>query len=222
MKSILKVVLSCVRNFVAPFFCYHCKFYLESDVPFCNDCIQLIKPVVAQWLALEANQLIQIHAISAYDGPIKSLVTAQRAFDKKASRHLGNLIAQLDVMRLLSFDYIVPIPLHAKRERLRGYNQAQEMARSLSVLTGKPVKSCLRRTRATVSQRLLKRYERHENLRNAFELTEDISGKSILLVDDLMMSGATLYQASLVLRSGNPLAIHAVVGCYVIGPSSYY
>ena len=91
-------------------------------------------------------------------------------------------------------DVIVPIPLAPKRERERGYNQSLMIARGVSRATGIPVESrAVRRKTYGGSQTQKGRWERRENVTDAFQLVDGrrIAGKHVLLVDDVVTTGAT-------------------------------
>lgn len=92
-------------------------------------------------------------------------------------------------------DYIVPVPLHEKKKRIRGYNQSEMIAEGLSEVTGIPVlNDMLVRKQETETQTHKGGYERWVNMQNIFECTSpsELEGKHILLVDDVMTTGATL------------------------------
>jgi ComF family protein len=91
-------------------------------------------------------------------------------------------------------DAIVPVPLAKKRERQRGYNQSMELAKGVSEVTGLPIDNhIVRRTKFVGSQTQRGRWERNENVENVFELIDgnNISGKHLLLIDDVVTTGAT-------------------------------
>jgi competence protein ComFC len=102
------------------------------------------------------------------------------------------------------FDGIIPVPLHRKRMQERGYNQARLIADKLSLKTGIPVMNqCLVRRLDTARQsETTSRAQRVDNLAGAFQCNrpESIAGKRILLLDDVLTSGATLYNAASALR----------------------
>ncbi len=101
-----------------------------------------------------------------------------------------------------SADLIIPVPLHTRRLRERGYNQAALLARELGKGVGLPVlEDALVRVRETSPQVDLNAKERQENVRGAFHCpTDRLAGKSVLLVDDVYTTGATLEACSLALK----------------------
>lgn len=106
----------------------------------------------------------------------------------------------------LDFDLIVPVPLHPDKLKKRGYNQSDVFAEGLGESLATPwSESTLTRTVATATQTRKKRYERWENVGSNFQLTEraEIAGKRILLVDDVVTTGATLEACGQVLLQGN-------------------
>jgi ComF family protein len=110
-------------------------------------------------------------------------------------------------------DLVLPIPLSAQRLALRGYNQSWELAKQLSPHTADV--QMLLRTRDTPSQRQLPRHERLANLVGAFAVeplrAAQLRGKRVVLVDDVMTTGASLHSAAQVLRQAGAAHISALV-----------
>ena len=104
-------------------------------------------------------------------------------------------------------DIIMPIPLAASRQRYRGYNQSHEMAKGLSDVTGLPITTkAVKRTKFEGSQTKLGRLERLENMDGIWKLSnaEEVSGKHVLIVDDVVTTGATSIScAKELLKAGN-------------------
>jgi ComF family protein len=105
---------------------------------------------------------------------------------------------------LLQADWIVPAPLHPKRKRERGFDQTLLLARLLSASLRIPVFSGLQRIRHTAPQFGLDHEERTKNVRGAFALSggEKISGGTILVLDDVMTTGATINEICRLLHEG--------------------
>ncbi|HBE92734.1 MAG TPA: ComF family protein [Gammaproteobacteria bacterium] len=96
---------------------------------------------------------------------------------------------------------LIPVPLHAKRLRERGFNQAQELTRILSSRLSIDVDShSLCRTRDTTAQSSLPKKERQKNIRNAFALSAKIDSSHVAIIDDVMTTGLTVNEISKTLR----------------------
>jgi ComF family protein len=159
-------------------------------------------------------------AYGAYDGALRDLIHIfkyQRI--KPAASLLGSLLNQaLDGVDLAEPLLVVPVPLWPGKRRMRGFNQAEEIARSfLRLRPGSSIQlgtALLVRTRETTSQTGLTRNQRRANLRGAFSATtpEKLKGRTVLLVDDVMTTGATAGECSRVLlRAGAKQVLVATV-----------
>ena len=158
-----------------------------------------------------------------HDGPVRALVVR---FKYRGEQHLrraltGWLAESLLDPRIASrpADALVPVPLHPRRRRERGYNQTEECCRVLSRRTGLPVWPVLSRARYTGTQTLLSREERAKNLSGAFTLaggwlarrrTRRIEGADLLLVDDVFTSGATVDACARVLLAAGAASVRVL------------
>lgn len=128
----------------------------------------------------------------------------------KGRQDVGQFIGKSMGLELKSWmehsDLIIPVPLHKDRLKKRGYNQSECFADGLSVGSGLPVNtSSLVRLRATETQTAKHRFERYKNMENVFHVKEpdQVYGKNILLVDDVITTGSTLIScAEQLLASG--------------------
>ncbi len=108
------------------------------------------------------------------------------------------------------FDMVIPVPLHPERRRGRGYNQAGLLAHSLANHIGIPFYDrVLIRKRSTAPQTGLTDSRRSANVRNAFDCADPgrVAGRRILLIDDVMTTGATVASASGTLVKGGALCV---------------
>jgi ComF family protein len=106
---------------------------------------------------------------------------------------------------------IVPVPLHKNKLKERGFNQAEELATGLSKLLSLKVDSqSLKRIRPTRPQFGLSRRQRRLNLEGAFAASKALSGKEVLLVDDVLTSGATLYECSRAIEAVGGTVVGAI------------
>ena len=106
----------------------------------------------------------------------------------------GEMLADYWRAEQLTADWLIPVPLHPSRERDRGYNQSDLLARQLARRVNVPISARgLRRTRATAVQMTLNAAQRRENVAGAFECVEPrVRGAQVVIVDDVGTTGATL------------------------------
>jgi ComF family protein len=153
-------------------------------------------------------------AIGAYEGRLRDAIHALKYDGRRSlARPLGALMRACGSRVLESADLVVPVPLHVRRERARGFNQAEDLAHAL----GLPVSRALKRRRHTQSQTDLPAEQRHSNVRNAFRLRwgADVRGKCIVLVDDVSTTGATLDACARVLLKGGAREVRALTAARV-------
>lgn len=146
----------------------------------------------------EAPHFARTHALFLYEFPVDRIIHALKYGHQLAvAGWLGEALAALPV----DADLLMPLPLHPSRLAERGFNQSIEIARPLARRLRRPlILDALIRSRATPAQAELPLKERARNVRGAFECRQDLGGRSVLLVDDVMTSGATLDEAARVLK----------------------
>ena len=131
-------------------------------------------------------------------GIVQKLIHNLKYKGKEEIGHLlgewyGNDIKNIELIKTV--DYIIPVPLHQKRLKERGYNQVDSFCKSLSEVTKIPYnKELLIRTKYNKTQTKKSKNERQENVQNIFDVNfnESHFGKHFLLIDDVITSGATL------------------------------
>jgi ComF family protein len=157
-------------------------------------------------------------AFGRYEQPVLRTLVQQIKFKRYQglATVAGNLMGEQLSEFAGAFDVVVPIPLSAQRLRERGFNQAGVLAERLSIFLAATYRpECIVRTRNTVAQTTLRSYaDRAKNLTGCFEVAEPatIVGKSVLLVDDVWTSGATMGTAAQVLvRAGARRVVGVVI-----------
>ncbi len=160
------------------------------------------------------GRLLNVRYALPFEGVVRTIV---HAFKYQGAVSLAELLASAAATAAPSeCDLIVPVPLHSTRRRERGYDQTLLIAHRLGARAAVRVQShALARTRATESQARLERGLRFANTLGAFEaLGDDLAGRRVLLLDDVVTTGATLSAAGLaVLDAGaDSVSLVAVAG----------
>lgn len=148
----------------------------------------------------------RVDAPFAYRYPVASLIHAFKYGGRLAlARTLGEALAQA-VSR--DADAIVPMPLAPDRLKQRGFNQALEIARVVAAHTRTPLlRDAVRKVRDTPPQAMLPWKERARNVRRAFACDDDLSGRRIAVVDDVLTTGATLDELARVVRAAGAVSV---------------
>jgi ComF family protein len=123
--------------------------------------------------------------------------------------YLGTLLQKST--RMNDFDVLIPMPIHASREKKRGYNQAQVLCEGIETATGIPHdKDAIARIKATATQTHKSRISRWQNVQSGFMVQEAaaIQNKRILLVDDVVTTGATLEACGEIILRANPASLN--------------
>jgi ComF family protein len=142
------------------------------------------------------------YCFGLYEGTLRELVHLfkygrMKPLAKALAAHLAGALP-----RDKRFDVVVPMPLHWRREWQRGFNQSALLARATARRCGIPMVNAVRRTRATATQAGLSNARRRENVAGAFRVrkTALVEGRRILLIDDVMTTGATASACALALK----------------------
>ena len=185
--------------------CGKCGRVLANEAEFCDTCIR------------SERAFVRARSCYVYEGAPKKFVYRLKFGGR---RYLAAFIAEAMVDRYLDCgfecDCVVAVPLSAKRKRKRGYNQSELIAEELSCRLKLPlIDGALVKTKENKSQAKLKRREREENVRGVYEVTspETFKGRRVLVVDDVMTTGATLGEVSRVLYKAKARSVEALTYC---------
>jgi ComF family protein len=167
-----------------------------TAVPLCSLCQQEADP-----------PLTLTRAAALYTEPLRSAIHALKyegrmELGASLARYLVAIFQRPPWTELtFSFDGCIPVPLHPKREKERGYNQAALLASGFGEQINLPVRETwLVRSRETASQATLSAEERRLNIADAFIASPDVVGKRLLIIDDVTTTGATLTACAHALR----------------------
>ena len=208
------------------FLCLCCTTALPRlEPPFCNICAD---PGVigncgsCREQARKGERMLEgIRAPYLLEGVIRAAVHSFKYRNVRAAAPcLGRLLAQYLAANPLPGDLLVPVPMHPRKLRQRGYNQACLLARELGKATGLPVdEKLLQRTRNTPAQvRAVSRRERIENLAGAFACPgnvagQTLAGESLILVDDVSTTGSTLAACAAALKENGASMVWGLTLC---------
>lgn len=174
--------------------CSHCLY----DLPYTDFHLYPDNPVAKQfWSRIPFNAAMAMLYFKK-GNKVQQLVHGLKYKGKtETGRLLGHLLGQklLQNPAYAGISAIVPVPLHARKEKQRGYNQSLFIAKGIAEVLDVPVKNAnLLRQKATSSQTKKSRYTRHENMESVFEVRhpEELKDGHILLVDDVITTGSTL------------------------------
>ena len=181
---------------------------VENETIICTDCeyhlpktgFEKVKenPVAKNfWGKVNLHAATAMYSFDKGEKLQKLLHALKYRGEKEVGIKLGKLFAfELKQSELYSdVDFIIPVPLHKKKIKLRGYNQSELIAQGISEIWSKPViTDALVRKVATATQTRKTRFERWENVDNVFEIKnkETVDGKHVLLIDDVITTGSTI------------------------------
>jgi ComF family protein len=191
-------------------FCAVCTGRFAAVADPCPGCA-LPRPVASCPKAAGLRHVASVVAPFVYGPPLDRYVVALKY---RGARALGRALALSIVDRLraadCAVDVLVAVPLHRRRLRERGYNQAEEIARVLAPrLHARLVSRGVRRTAARAPQITLAARERHASTADVFEVTRSFAGLRVAIVDDVITTGATVDSLARVLTAAGAARVDA-------------
>ena len=196
------------RQTVSPFtedYCLRCGRPVEPEQEYCAECSRRAR-------AFDAGR-----SVFLYDERWKTSIERYKYY---GYREFADFYAEAMAYIFRSVraewrpDLIVPVPLHRKKERQRGFNQSWLLARKISRLTGIPAeKDLVVKNRATASQKKLSAPERKKNLRGAFSVRRRITGITALVIDDVYTTGSTVEEMAAALKAAGAAKVYFLTLC---------
>ena len=179
--------------FVKEHYCMKCGKPAAAEQEYCSQC------------SGKKRSFTQGRSVLMYNDVLKVSVLKYKYEER---REYGDFYAKLmcyygkkDILRW-NPDIILPVPLHRRKQRLRGFNQAAYLAIQVGEYFGIPVsENVLKNVKNTKSQKKLDAANRAHNLKNAFAVCEDVTGLDILVIDDVYTTGSTMEEIASLLRA---------------------
>ena len=217
---LLRRITSTALDLALPASCSGCG---REGAPLCVACL----PALDARLALPGGTpiglpadipapLLQLEWCAPFAGPVRhALHDLKYAGERRLTEPLGAAVARRWARVGTGAEVVVPVPVHADRERHRGYDQAALIAAVVARDLGRPLALALERGRATVAQFELGREDRAANVAGAFRVGAGssraaVAGRWVLLVDDVVTTGATLAACATALRDVGAAAVSAI------------
>ncbi len=224
MLPVLEQLKKTALDLLFPLRCIECGKEGSLICPACRKGLPWILPPVCPFCGVDKPLDTPCTSCPAFRpviegvrAPFRFEATIRSAVHRLKYRNLRAIAAPLAAMMAdylgdnpLPYDIIIPVPLHNKRLRERGYNQSELLAKEIGKSTGVQVEAgCLTRHRHTPAQAMTKSIqERHSNLAGAFICkNESARGKRVLLIDDVATSGATLDACAKALKSAGAVSV---------------
>lgn len=185
-------------------FCLNCQSRLHPFKPFrCQSCgRKLHGKGIYCGSCRAAESGIPVASFAAYRAPLKgALLSLKYRPDRKLAQLMSAWLAARWRMSGWPASLVIPVPLSAERQKDRGFNQAELIAAGLAQRLNLPCATALQRTRDTGSQVGLSQRQRHRNVLGAFKANADlVRGQQVVLVDDLVTTGATMHACAQALK----------------------
>ncbi len=182
--------------------CMRCGKKLIQEGEYCGDCMRV------NHVFERARSLYEYDSVAAAVYRFKYSGRQEYAdyFGEEISRELGDFIKRTEAQVL------IPVPLHTKRQKKRGYNQAMLLAKAVSRRTGVPVcDNLVTRVKNTKPLKQQNPKERQNNLKKAFNIAEnDVKLKSTIIIDDIYTTGSTIDEMARVLKAHGVERVYAI------------
>ncbi|WP_139905667.1 ComF family protein [Clostridium thermarum] len=188
LGCVLEVIYGRANN------CMLCGDFAEDML--CKSCQSKMKYSLIEGEVEKEGIRFKYYSCAYYNSLVKEMIIRLKyKSDFDCGALLTQLMERLIREKEISFDYITYVPCSEETFRKRGYNQSEFLSKKLSELTGKKVVHCLRKSKSTKDQIGLDRDARWTNLENSFavENYKAIKDKKVLLIDDVITTGATAF-----------------------------
>jgi ComF family protein len=159
--------------------------------------------------------LVQVEWCATYSGVVREAIHALKyRGERRLIGPLAEALAERWVRAAAGGDLLTWVPVHDSRRRERGFDQAELLARAMAARVGLPVQACLERQRRTVAQHSLGQRERAGNVGGVFAVArpsvDSLQRRWVVVVDDVMTTGATVSGCAAALRAAGAVGVSAI------------
>ena len=199
--------------------CPFCGVLVEKEGKFCRECIEELPHCAKyRWIPnSKRKDLFCVRAPYYYTGVAKRAAKALKFHrHKSAAVYFARAMAEMQVSGLGNADYVTAVPLSKKRYNSRGYNQSELIAQQYAMIKGMSYLSVLEKWKDTPKQSLqMSAKTRAANVKGCYRVPEAaaVTGKTIVLIDDIYTTGATLRECARTLRKAGADCVIGVCGC---------
>ena len=215
MQKKLKEYIFSLIQLIFPNYCIFCEKHLDIDEQIiCLGCLNSIPKFDINLNDKFLDRIQQKHfddliICLEFENKIQQLM---HLFKYSGYKVIAKIFAQVlyEQVKQKKYDLIFSVPLHEAKERERGYNQSDLIAKHLANFMKAKHRQSIKRIKYTKSQTKLSRTQRIENVKGVFHVEENVKGKYILLIDDIITTGSTLNECAKTLKEKSALKVDVV------------
>ena len=205
-------ILEKILSFFFPPHCILCGKVVSADeVMLCDAHLVCGDSFLRQAFALKTeagSRKLRCMAPAEYTGDLRKVLhrfkfKGETSLAKPLAKYMSSCINAAD------FDCSVPVPISENRMKERGYNQSALLGKALSKMTGIPTAAYLKKVRNNMTQHTLSKFEREKNVQGVYS-AEECSGMRVLLVDDIITTGATVKECARTLLAAGAAEVTAI------------
>ncbi len=211
----MRAVMERLLNWLFPPKCIFCGEFLEAEGDICPKCRESIPKPEEALCRTNMGMVERLYCALYYDGLVPNGI-ARFKFQQRPKLHknFADLMMERMGWALIreQCDLVVYVPMHKHRQALRGYNQAQILAKELARQLDVPYSDCLKKVRKSKEQHTLNRTQRRIAQKDSYAC-QTLHGEKILLVDDVCTSGSTMMECARMLREAGASSVIGAAIC---------
>ena len=208
-----------ILDLIFPPVCGICGKPIKNNTTTCLNCASILQygreKKVINPIHQDFDRLI---ALFPYEGIIREKLLSFKFHSQKYIKYsFARLLADRIQKEKIAFDIIIPVPISKKRYHERGFNQSNEIAKELSYLIHKRVeKRVLIKSKDNAKQSTLSKKKRQQNVKGVYEVvhTEKLKEKRVLLIDDIITTGATVNECAKTLKENGAIQVIVMTLAY--------